>query len=153
MNSKRDIYYQNTPLCKFGPGGEYVNNWNIGDQVPVTSKSSNSIGKLLDIIAEIAGLTEYTKQESDNYGIVNDWEKNGKTSGSIAKAISCPIVNIQFSNQKTLFGDNSAGGKIFAGQQNNNIRTYRRSSGKRINRKVHRQIPLFETHQKGCFIH
>ena len=47
----------NAPLCKFGPGGDYVDEWDAPAVVIPKEHKETHLGQVLNVIAEIIGAT------------------------------------------------------------------------------------------------
>ncbi len=124
----------NIPLCKFGPGGEYQNDWSMSQ--PVTNRSSSAIGKLLDIIAEMTGLTE-EPQPLTKKQVINEAKQNN------AKATSNSTISGRLSSQPTLFSDDIGIGSPSKARANNRVRTHRRVTKKRAANSCRWESTLF----------
>ena len=148
MNKKRiDKYANFAPICVFGPGGEFQDTWPIPNQRPVTAASAGPIGKLLDIIAEMAGLTEQTDSEEiqtkfSHEGLHN--EKSARQNKYFAASVSGALCNFGTYDQQTLFSDDSRCGNNIKYKPQHRIRTHRRPSRTRPVKGFDRQGTLFE---------
>ncbi len=123
------------PLCKFGPGGQYQNDWSMSQ--PITGRSTSAIGKLLDIIAEMAGLTE-EPQPLTTKQVINETtqQANAKTAPNSASTG-------RLSSQPTLFSDDIGIGSHSKARANNRLRTPRRTAKKRNVNRLQWQSTLF----------
>jgi len=145
------------PLCKFGPGGDFISVWpDRSPQVPVPA--SNRLTKVLSSIAEIVTMMllsselgnkssiassigrTLTEREKLEYAPKNTSAKNTDYSSSVAIIKS----NSLFSGEPKLFTDNGRIGIRAGHKQKHCIRAYRRAEKKRTAFSLLRQGSLFE---------
>lgn len=143
------------PLCKFGPGGEFVTDW-PGGEMKAYKSNKNPLGKVLSTIAEIIGATidpeliaELTS--APKAAQITDFNtKKEKTSIEAAKpepdpkTIGHSQTDKQLPKQPMLFPDDRGIGRGVRRKPHNRIRAHRRTSRKTASRKVKRQNTLFE---------
>ncbi len=154
-NQKFDV-----PLCRFGPGGEYVKDFEgLG---AADDKNRGSLRGLLLSLAEIAGaavnpelleeMVEGPVDVPDSKQGVTFKEKteivskktnkrNSKTDGGFGKHSKIPTQQMLFSDD---IGISTAG----KSKPKYHIRTRRRTSQKRSDMRIPGQGSLFETDQK-----
>ena len=153
-----------TPLCKFGPGGDYVNAFDVPVS-PKPSKKDSPLGHVLTAIAEIIGatvqpeiLTEIacalpaayepqptTLKTQDNREATED----GFRKADHPKAVRGTSTRGNLSKEPMLVGNDWGIGKGLKYQPDHRVRTHRRTSRKKAIGPVHRQGTLFEINQRG----
>jgi len=158
------------PVCRFGPGGEYVKDWPAKkNQLPVPG--SNQLNKVLALIADVMGTTvsgelmiqsqgpacvgahgkaaplqANTESPADNY------MQRGKQSGATDKPDHTNYTpstagakdSSRIAAEPMLFSDDSGSGRGAGRKPHYRIRAYRRSSRKRPAHKIEAQATLFE---------
>jgi hypothetical protein len=156
-----------TPLCMFGPGGDYVSTFNAQAAAKPSEKES-PLGQVLTAIAEIIGatiqpeiLTEIacalpeayepqktapiTQKTTDCQEATEDGVRKADHAQTTRNAPPCRVV----SKEPMLFGDDwGIGGKLKY-QPNHRVRTHRRTSRKKTFSPIHRQGTLFEINTCG----
>lgn len=162
---------ERAPLCMFGPGGDYVNEWPGGNPIEASSAGhgeSNGLGKVLDAIADMlnadergqfardvgrmarsAGLsfTSFIKETGENEQ-THSFEKKAesKRCDLDAEAAAGAGGGSGFSDEPKLFGDDSGACRRTKRRSKHNIRAYNVAGGKGVNYKVARQGTLFEAY-------
>ena len=145
-------------LCRFGPGGEFVQDW-PGEEAKQTAITDNPIGRVLATIAEIIGATiepNLIGEITDPANIeVTINKKSVKEDSTGADSPTCPHshyaatvggVKLALANggQAMLFADNRRTRRKISRKPNHRIRTYRGTSGKRADQQIEGQGTLFE---------
>ena len=142
--------------CRFGPGGEFVQNW-PSEEAKQTTITDNPIGRVLATIAEMIGATI----EPNLFGEITDpgnievtINKKSVTEDSKgadkqphlhhAPAVGCAKVAWPNGGQATLFADDRRAGRKTGRKSNYRIRAYRGTSRKRANQQIKGQGTLFE---------
>ena len=80
---------KSNPLCKFGPGGDYVSEWDTPNASPPPCKESH-LGQVLNVIAEIIGATVQPEILTE-IACALPIEANSKTP-SLNKLLSSPPI-------------------------------------------------------------
>ena len=150
------------PVCRFGPGGDYINDW-PGAETQSPNQEPNPLGKVLAMIADVMGTTVsgelmiqdpaplYIEGPTENHllrekqsGAANkpDHTSNApSTAGS--KSDSRPA------KESMLFADDSRSCSGAKHKPHHRIRAYRRTPRKRTPRRVEGQGTLFEVNGAG----
>lgn len=147
---------QDIPLCKFGPGGDYVSSWSAPE--PSKPQEEHSpLGKVLNLIAEILGaavqpeiLTEIACALPTE-PLNPQTASREKTKNEPAYSHNTPPASYTPSGKTVcteamLFSDDWGIGCGPAHQSGHRIRTRRRTSRKRPSGTFNRQGTLFDTH-------
>jgi len=141
------------PVCKFGPGGDFINAW--PEMPAVRSIPVNPLGKVLDKIAAIMGMagiyhaTLSTVSASRNF-TVREIHKEIQENVSIqnyadshTQAASTRTIDKTGTN-KGLFSNDIGTGPRARTRPHNNLRTFRTASRKGLDRVANKQGTLFE---------
>jgi hypothetical protein len=155
---------QNTPLCKFGPGGDYVSEWDAVNAAPAEHKETH-LGQVLNVIAEIIGATVQPEilteiacalpVEEDSHTSLPEKSNNqeiqadGPKHTSYPKAARNASTSRKLSKQPMLFGDDWGTGTSTKHKPNHRLRAHRKPSRKRPVGPVHGQGTLFEVDTLG----
>jgi hypothetical protein len=142
--------FSEQPLCKFGPGGDFVHEMSPKQALPTVPRHENPLGKVLEIIGEMIGaaigpellldqpkqpekefnkqtiLVEKTKHENNQSGF--DYyhpQTTGRTQGN--RGVLC---------QAMLFADDGRDRTLSGRKTTHRIRAHRRTSRKRIDRNI-----------------
>jgi hypothetical protein len=149
----------NAPLCRFGPGGDYVKNWPAGTykakQRPIGSVL-DTIAKMLDTVISDELMANSTiekihsaiqnAQLSDSMEYEIEYEKSNHVN---AAAVTGAKISEQFTAEPMLF-DNAAGAFGHSGnKQNNGVRAHRKLKRKRPAFGRDWQGSLFDAHQQS----
>ena len=148
---------ENAPLCRFGPGGDFVFDWPVE---PLRQKQTeiNSIGKTLSRIAEIIGVViapELIGQmESANVLLGNHLKEDiesvkYKNHGNHAETTANVRTNQTVSKEPTLFSNDTGVSRSIGSKPNNRVRTRRSTKRKRIVASCPWQGTLFETYSQS----
>jgi hypothetical protein len=144
--------FSEKPLCKFGPGGDFVHELSPKEVLPKAATQGNPLGKVLEIIAEMVGAAigpellldcvqplnidqkeldftikaEKTKNENNQSGLhYYHPQTTGRTSG-----------NRCVSKQAMLFADDGRSSPFPGHKAPHRIRACRRTTRKRADRIV-----------------
>ena len=153
---KPDIERQAEPLCKFGPGGDFVTTWE-----PKPSKRPDVLPRLLGSAAEAVAAAFGLKNADVNMHLnnniypsesilhnsekLNDEIENSTTNDSTDPApASTPANSSPFSGELLLFPDFGRDGIRTKHKPKHRIRTSRRTPKKGIPFRIPKQGSLFE---------
>jgi len=158
--NKRFYNEDNTPVCRFGPGGDFFTDW---PDKKISKVSRQPIGSVLKAIAKMLDtvITEELLQNSTlekiNLAVngallstnMEDKIDVNKSNEPDAPTITGPEADRQLPKEPMLF-DNASGTIAGTGHKSNNsIRAHRRPKRKRIAFGTIRQGSLFEPHQES----
>ena len=147
----------NEPLCKFGPGGDFVTNWPEGSYKR-RERIDNPLGRVLEAIADIIGATvkpelisEIT-QKTDIKRLINaNTEREDITSAAEessganhAETTGGAEADSTIRGEPMLFADDRGTCRRVRRKPNHRIRTYHRASKKRTADKFDGQGTLFD---------
>ena len=160
----------NVPVCRFGPGGDYVKNWpGAKSQSPI--QGANPLGKVLALIADVMGTTVSgelmiqsqkrlyisaagipKKTQADIEGPTDNHLLREKQSGAANQAdhtSNAPSTagtkdSSRIAKEPMLFADDSGSSGRAGRKPHHRIRAYRRASRKRTARRLEGQGTLFE---------
>lgn len=152
------------PLCKFGPGGDYVNTFNASTS-PKPAEKESPLGQVLTAIAEIIGATvhpeilteiacalpaayEPQKPVSETHDH-QEKPEDGVRKANHTQTTQNTLPSGKLSKEPMLFGDDWGTGSKLKYQPNHRVRTHRRASRKKAAGPVHRQGTLFAINQVG----
>ena len=128
----------NVPVCRFGPGGDYVKDWPAKkSQLP--EPESNPLGKVLALIVDVMGTTVSGELMIQSQGPTDEPDHTNYTASTAGAEDSSRI-----SAEPMLFADDSRSSRGVRHKPHYRIRAYRRSSRKRTARKIDTQATLFE---------
>ena len=147
------------PICKFGPGGEYVSNWPAVPLYSVSTPQGNPLGRVLDGIARMVGLSptqslalqmRRTTDPQIQKLIQKRRERNERAAKQDGPAYAASITvvgnNSPFSGKPTLFSDDTGTGFAPQHKPNHGIRASRRPARKRFAGGLPQQGSLFDAH-------
>lgn len=158
---------ENQPLCKFGPGGEFVSIWPGGPERAAHSDTSLP-GRLLSFVTDImptllgaapAGvLSDPQNGTPPSRGLSRRKEKTGyeiRPDDKPHQSLNAPTASTfeddsHFSGQQLLFADNCGAGLRIGRKPKHNIRAHRTASRKRLAFRIAGQGSLFEPDFKGA---
>ncbi len=163
MDRGRFDAYRDEPICKFGPGGDYVRQWPgkaAGKGEPVGAVE-NPLRKVLDRLADIIGTTVNIAslsgidvegpQEIGACEIVNEEEReenhvaaDNESGTGNAETIRDTQAHPAVRAEPLLFADDSRVGAGGRRKSNHRIRAHRRTAKKRAAQKIDGQGTLFE---------
>ena len=149
------------PLCRFGPGGEFVTDWPL-KKTNLADSASNPLAKVLVTIAEMIGATinpELLNEIEGPYDIENEHlnEMKEKSSGAgqqynrtdHAASTAGSQSNWLVSGEPMLFANDSRGSQAVKRKPKYRIRAPHRTPKKRVHRQIAGQGTLFETYDKS----
>jgi hypothetical protein len=148
------------PLCKFGPGGQFISEVQPAQTKPESIAVQNPMLKVLDILADLIGgavqpelLTEtLTVSNLQPHPIAkeNSCEQHRTTTQSCdyAKAAGSIASHKHLHEQALLFTDVRRAVRRTEHHTSNRIRAYSKPSRKKAHQAVAWQGPLFAAH--GC---
>lgn len=152
------------PLCKFGPGGDFTNQYDSEKPAMPTADGISPLGKVLNLIAEVIGaavqpeiLTEIACALPPVDALTNTDTSSSKEtrpddqtqfaqSPDQPQAASGAKTNRPLAGQPLLFSNDWRTGAGPQHKPGHRIRTCRRASRKKTAPPVYRQGSLFETH-------
>ena len=153
---------QAEPICKFGPGGDFIATWQPGSSE--SPEVSNCLTKLLISIVEALAVVIGLKRICSNAPLINAFYSD--------ELIGCheeEVINVfcnrknkydstsnatieddsSFSGEPLLFPNFSRDGNRIEHKSKHNIRTYRRTAKKRSALRSSEQGSLFEIKFQG----
>ena len=146
------------PVCKFGPGGDFVREWPARKKAP--KQKENPLGEVLATIAEILGTTirpELPAAVDGHWDIgINKLFKGNPFKEETSGADNRSNRNDQSAStgsfksnsnvraEPLLFADDRRAGRKVKRKPNYRIRTYRSTSKKRVSSQCKGQGTLFE---------
>ena len=162
MVSNRFNNESNEPLCKFGPGGDFVTNWPEGNYKR-RERIDNPLGRVLGAIADIIGATvkpelisELTHKPDIKRLINANTESEDKASAAPktsqpnhAETISGTKADSTIRGEPMLFADDRGTGRRVRRKPNHRIRAHRRTAKKRSSDKSSGQGTLFDLNAKS----
>ena len=161
MNKNRfNSNHDDKPLCRFGPGGEFVSDW-PAKNVNLPPAMDNPIGKVLALLADMIGTAISPELFTSHNPTDPDTETNGNqqpveektthahkdTDNTLSMAGAMPDSTIP--GQSMLFPDDRRVGRPAKRKQKHRIRAYRRPAKYRPDYQIDGQGTLFETHQQS----
>ena len=165
MNNDR--FKRIEPVCRFGPGGEYMFFWPAGSAEFSSGQSwPNSLSKVLGSIARIISATLSPQQLSADVTIENicqsaerisehkEQTHNAKPNGKPDKSSYAPpnaVIrsNRKFQGQPMLFADDRGACRRTNNKPKHHIRAYRGTAKKRAGFDIARQSTFFEADFKS----
>lgn len=156
--------FDDGPLCRFGPGGDYVREWGGGGKPIVEGDVGNRLFKILAGIADMIGATvdpgilaDMSVDGPGDFGpVFVSGVKEGSCDGADgirserdAEAAGGASADRRVSGQAMLFGDNGGGCGGGRRKSNHRIRAHRKSAKKRVVSQVEGQGTLFEVDGYG----
>ena len=165
MNKNRFSGNKNDqPLCKFGPGGDFISSWPPG-RASAIRQGPNPLRKILETIADIIGATVNPELISQLQAQANIQARQLVKNEAIEERISSaqtradqtdhaatvrrPAANRQLRGETMLFGDNWRTGRRAKRKPTNRIRAHRRTAKKRTRQKIAGQGTLFEVNAQS----
>ena len=150
------------PICRFGPGGDYVRNWPAGTSDEPASSQGNPLGRILATLADMIGatldpelLTEINPlAEAENIHNNPVEENISYAVEKSATASNAPPTpgsksNSSVRGQSMLFSDDGRVSRPVRRKPHNRIRAHRRTSKKRSAHEIPGQGTLFEAHHQS----
>jgi hypothetical protein len=155
------------PLCRFGPGGDFVTVWQ--PEMPEAGEPKNRLEKLFASTVEVAAVLLGYKRSHPYIPLINTSSsvkqtlrhkedmKNAVKLHRIHHPAHAPAARIapddsRISAEPMLFPDFGRNGNRVQHQPKHNIRTYRRAAKKRTTVRFAQQGSLFEGQLKSARI-
>lgn len=150
--------YSDGPLCRFGPGGDYIRDWPEGVKPVKAVAGGNPLGKILATIADIIGATVdpgiLADMSIDGPDVVEPVVVSGvkevicddaDSSGSEdnAEAGGDSSADRRVPGQTMLFGDDGRNRPSRRRKSNHRIRAHRKPAKKRASGQIEGQGTLF----------
>ncbi len=156
---------QNEPICRFGPGGDFISVWPGKSSDSISSKP-NSLNKALGSIAELVALMLGSEPEGisiSRAGIQTNarriffakeklkYASNNKPKAAVNSATTSVTKNdSKFRDEPMLFADDSRISINTGNKPKHRIRTYKRTAKKRSSISIPGQGSLFEVDVKSA---
>lgn len=137
MNQEEDK--QNEPICRFGPGGDFVWVW-PRERLVSPQAEAGGLGRLLGRLNEI--MFKLLGSEEDKSEYVN--ENSKADSETYAASATVIRANRQLQREPMLFSDDWGAGVGTGSKPKHRVRTHRRASKKRPSLRVWGQGSLFD---------
>ena len=138
-----------TPICKFGPGGEYVSF--LPKEYAEIASPNNPLAKALEKIAKIMGtpiksVSPVSLKPVKIYSMEEQGESepNTKSIACIAASVGNSQADSKLSKQQSLFSVDAGACRAGGNKPAYRIRAYRRPARKRTAGKIGRQGTLFD---------
>ena len=150
------------PICKFGPGGDYVRTWpgNAAGKADAVGAVENPLRKVLERLADIIGANiniasissvrvegpreiggcEIVNEEREEDHVAADNKSGTGNAETIRDTQAHPAVRAE----PLLFADDSRVGAGGRRKSNHRIRAHRKTAKKRTAQKIDGQGTLFE---------
>ena len=158
---------ENAPLCKFGPGGDYVSVWQ--PEPPESYEKSNCLKKVFTSTIEVAAILlgykrtnpyipfKNTSGSAETLFFHKEEMKNASESNRVhhkphPATISVAQDDSRISAEPMLFPDIGRNGIRIKHQPKHRIRAYKRTSKKRLTVRLTEQGSLFEGQFKSARI-
>lgn len=116
------------PVCKFGPGGEYCDDW------PMDAFSvSDPLGKVLGAIAKIIGISEknLVLQDAEQLISLEDEFGTDMSDASFSSADAVATADRKLAREPMLFDNHTGAGHVAGHKSNNRVRARRGAKRKR----------------------
>ena len=132
-SAERRDFARGEPICRFGPGGDFVSVWPPQSQ-PLKKQPAKLLSRLNEIITSLIGSTS---KENLEYVVESSTGKSagGRDFAMGEPAYSTPTAAIKsdsrFSGRTLLFADDCRTGFGTDNKPKHNIRAYRRTAKKR----------------------
>ena len=165
MDVGRFDEFEDGPVCRFGPGGDYVRDWLGGANRKREGKSANPLRKVLEMLADIIGATVDPAMfgdmriegpsESITPVTINDvMEGTSEGSGNDGDSDHAAAVgdiedHSAVRGQSLLFGDDGGTGRSGRRKSHHRVRAYRKPPKKRSSCQIEGQGTLFEIDSAG----
>lgn len=148
------------PICKFGPGGEYCQDWPTG-----AFSVSDPLGKVLGVIAKIIGAAtdamaagknecedELVLQDAGQIFNMEDEFGTDMSDASVAAADAVAAAHRKLAQEPMLFDNHTGAGHVAGHKSNNRIRARRGAKRKRAPFGTMWQGSLFEHYGQSAQI-
>ena len=146
------------PVCRFGPGGDFVADWPPREKFP-----TDPISKILETIAKIIGtvitpeLLQRSNADKINFALIDaeqilnteDKIDFNQSDESDTKTVTSAQADRKLPQEPMLFDNDTGTGSIAGHKQNHGIRAHRRPKRKRTSFGTIRQGSLFEPYPQS----
>jgi hypothetical protein len=145
-----DLRQKGRPVCKFGPGGDFVSYWPTQDYLNLQI-SETRLGKMLDLFSEAAAILLGSSLEIP---YTSGIRTAGTGNDEPARPISPPLIAVvkngqRILHQPMLFTDNRHKDMH---RPKHRIRSYQKFTKKKASYERPAQGSLFETNLQGAKI-
>jgi hypothetical protein len=151
------------PVCRFGPGGDFVVDWPAPSAACAASVGANPIGKVLETIAKIIGNVKTAEllknsntdeisfaltniEKTENLEDVIDFNQSDEPDAQTAPGAQ---TGRKLSEEPMLFDNASGAGRPVRHKPVNGVRAHRRPKRKRASFSTVRQGSLFEPYPES----
>lgn len=152
---EQDGINNNSAICRFGPGGEYLYNWPPSDyqyKLPVQDKLTRVLMTISGIIGDFVKYSPDTVDQLEATETVSGNLKNGKST--LLATNAAPAADIKsyqhFSKQQMLFSDDCGVGESNINKPKHNIRAHRKVTRKGPALHIAGQNTLFDDNFKSA---
>ncbi len=155
--------FSDIPLCRFGPGGDFVSYWPKGSGESHPESYENKLTKIIERLSQIiSGMIQSRPDVQVTFSGMEATilQKKQDERTIIAKATikkqshsttnSASLSDKEVSGQQLLFADDWGAGERAEYKPKHNVRAHRRASKKRVSFKWHRQGSLFGAELKSA---
>jgi hypothetical protein len=136
-------FFRIDPVCRFGPGGDFVKNW-PGNPQDYLKNPQNPLTKLLFSINK---LIKATQENQEQYSVNITEDKNAIQPHTKAVPASSGDNDIQ--GQTLLFADDCRTGTGTVNKQKHRVRAHRRTAKKKPTLRITGQGSLFDADKKS----
>lgn len=141
--SRDDNTYRIDPVCRFGPGGDFVRNW-PGTPEQYLKQSQSPLTKLLFSISKLINATQESQQQ---YSVNITEDKNAIQPD--AKTVPTSASDHDVQSQTLLFADDSGTGTGTSHKQKHRVRAHRRTAKKKAPLRIAGQGSLFDADRQS----
>ena len=152
---KQNRISEDSPLCRFGPGGEYLYNWppsNYKYKLPVQDKLTRVLMTISDMIGDFVKCPPDIVNQPQTTETVSGNPKHEKSA--LLATNTSPDANIKshqyLPKQQMLFSDDCRACKSNINKPKHNIRTHRKPANKRPALHIAGQGSLFDDNFKSA---
>jgi hypothetical protein len=155
--------FSDIPLCRFGPGGDFVSYWPKGSGESYPELHENKLTKIIERLNRIiSGIIQNQPDVQVNFcgteaTILQKMQDERKiiAKPTIKKQAHTPtnpasLSDKKISGQQFLFADDWGAGERAGHKQKHDIRAHRGASKKRVSFKWHREGSLFGAELKSA---
>jgi len=151
------------PLCRFGPGGDFVSYWPKGSGDSYPESNENKLTKIIERLSRIISGVIQSRRDvrvtfaDDEATILHKTQdertiiaKNTFKKQSHSTTNTASLSDKKVSGQQLLLAYDWGAGERAGHKPKHNVRTRRRASKKRVSFKWHRQGSLFGAELKSA---
>lgn len=152
---EQDRINNDNPLCRFGPGGEYLYDWppsNYQYKLPVQDKLTRVLMTISDMISDFVKYPPDVVNRSETTETVSGELKYEKAALFATNTSSAANIKSHqhISEQQMLFSDNCRARKSNINKPKHNIRTHRKVAKKRSALHIAGQSTFFDDNFKSA---